>query len=811
MGMLSLDGLKTLDTDVASALAAKQGWLVLDGVTKIEEVAEENQQLAFGSILGRMGMNPFAPPPAEPGDAMEAPLPNDVSTLTSLTVEQAKTLVGKAISEDYSLPHLKQIVPEVARRLARGNPRDTINRDYDFPALQLLTPASARGLSRCRGKIRLGSLRELDPDVAAAFEQHSNTLILEAVTELSAEAAEALARHRGDVELPALDADAAETFKRHRGQLTPVTAMPPVTDPGALETLSPEAARELARHPFDLNLMGLKTLTPEAALALWQHREIRFNPYKLDWGSDRIESLSIDEAEDIGAHDFHTLSFDGLSSLDPEVAEALAWRLGNQVFSFAGLTELSEDTAAALSWSWEADNSGRHNRNLFLDGVRALSPGTARALRPFTGLSLNGLTSLSADEARDLMPGGWGRLSLDGLTSLSPDVAEIFRKNFVFDLSINGVRHLNPDTAAALFSAKSDGVKVLSLNGLTTLSPQTAQALVVPNLSLNGLTSLSLETAQAIVVPNLSLDGVSVLDPDTAAALVAASGVQSLSLNGVSHLNPDTAAALVAASGFEDRDGIRFLRLNGLTSLSPEVALALASGRLDRLDLNSITTLSPEAARALARLFGRARFNGMTELWLDGLADLGPETAKGLAGTARGRLSLGGLKSISPEAATSLPNHHFLSLNGLTSLSMETARALARREKVFLPDELRNFPNLSLDALRELGPPEGRLSLDGLSDLPADVAGALAEMRGQMQISLNGLREISLEAAEALVKSRANAVELLGLENPSPEVLRTLERCWRQRGRGSEVELKLMNDVEEQMLRLPRIDDDVNR
>jgi hypothetical protein len=73
------------------------------------------------------------------------------------------------------------------------------------------------------------------------------------------------------------------------------------------------------------------------------------------------------------------------------------------------------------------------------------------------------------------------------------------------------------------------------------------------------------------------------------------------------------------------------------------------------------------------------------------------------------------------------------------------------------------------------------------------------------------LKEISLEVAELLVKSRAKNVELEGLVNVSPEVLRTLNRCRLQRGRDSELELRVSSDVYQQMKRLPRVEDDVNR
>jgi hypothetical protein len=878
-GMLSLDGLKTLDTDVASALAAKPGWLVLDGVTKIEEVAEENQQLALESILERVGMpipgRSSAPPPPEPGDAMEGLLPDDVSTLTSLTVELAKAL-KRSFSDDISAgdlsglteltpkvaevisareyidlsgltslspdvasalaagritglsldgltslspdvasalaagritglslngltslspdvagaldgfnklrlnglseispeavsalrrkgksqticlngltrltpevaselvryegviilngvttlpreveailkPHrrfvgmrgleevpvwwaeevmsragfrspfsLKKLSPEVARRLARGEPKGDERDDLEFPALESLTPESARALARCSETIRFGSLRELNPDVAAAFEQHSNTLILEAVTELSAETAEALARHRGDIQLPALDADAAATFWRIRGQLAPVATVPPGTYLGTLETLSPEAARDLVwDFKYELDLRGLKTLTPEAALALWQRRNILLTPGSLDWGSDRIESLSIDEAEDIGGHDFHRLSFNGLTSLDPEVAAALVWRDANRQLSFAGLTELSDETAAALSgvdFDRSSEISSRR-KTLSLDGVRTLSPEAARALRQCDVLSL------------------------DGLTSLSPAVAAIFGQN-VNDLSINGAKHLDPVTAAAI----------------------------------------------------------------------------------------------VARSASGDTWVLKSLSLKGLTSLSPEVARGLAGGGVEKLDFDGVTALSAEAARALERFFGNASFNGLTslspgvaaalgdtdlkQLSLDGLTDLDTETAKALAGDKERNLSLDGLASLSPEAAAALAGQS-LSLDGLTSLSPQTARALAQGKY---------------------------LSLNGLSELPADVAGALSEMQGD-KLSLDGVKEISLEVAELLVKSRVTTVELRGLVNAAPEVLRTLDRCRRQRGRGSELDILLPRDVLSEMYRLPlerlrRIDDDVNR
>jgi hypothetical protein len=167
-------------------------------------------------------------------------------------------------------------------------------------------------------------------------------------------------------------------------------------------------------------------------------------------------------------------------------------------------------------------------------------------------------------------------------------------------------------------------------------------------------------------------------------------------------------------------------------------------------------------------------------------------------------------RASAPAAITALADRS-LWLDGLTSLSSQTARALARGKYL----SLNGLSELSLDAARELAASEKTLSLNGLSELPADVAGALAEMRGA-KLLLDGVKKFSPEVAELLVKSRVTTVELRGLVNAAPEVLRTLDRCRRQRGRGSELDILLPRDVLREMYRLPlerlrRIDDDVNR
>ncbi|MEI8320229.1 MAG: hypothetical protein WCH79_20030, partial [Planctomycetia bacterium] len=292
IGMLSLDGLKTLDTDVASALAAKPGWLVLDGVTKIEEVAEEKQQLAFGSILGRMGMNPFAPPPPEPGDAMKAPLPDDVSTLTSLTVEQAKAL--KRSFSAGNLGGLTELTPEVAEVLSASEYID----DMDLSGLTSLSPDAARALAAFDGYLlHLNGLTSLSPGVATALmerfkfgrkERNPGKLILNGLTTLSPEveailkpnrrvlgidgleefplwwAEEVARRDRGStkyIRLKKISSEVARTLARGepKGTWTSSYVFP------ALESLTPESARALARFSGTIRFGSLRELDPDVA------------------------------------------------------------------------------------------------------------------------------------------------------------------------------------------------------------------------------------------------------------------------------------------------------------------------------------------------------------------------------------------------------------------------------------------------------------------------------------------------------------------------------------------------------------------
>lgn len=107
-----------------------------------------------------------------------------------------------------------------------------------------------------------GLVKPLTREAAAKLAQSRHWLRLDMQTELSAEAAEELAKHDGGRlflgGLTELSDAAAEALAKHRGNLHL---------PG-LKSVSDKAAEALAQHQGSLNLSGLTTLTDRAAEAL---------------------------------------------------------------------------------------------------------------------------------------------------------------------------------------------------------------------------------------------------------------------------------------------------------------------------------------------------------------------------------------------------------------------------------------------------------------------------------------------------------------------------------------------------------------
>jgi hypothetical protein len=283
-----------------------------------------------------------------------------------------------------------------------------------------------------------------------------------------------------------------------------------------------------------------------------------------------LTTLTVEQAREIAASKpklsyelYGTfVSFDGLTTLSPEVAEVLITI--KHPLSFNGLTDLSPETAAALAKQTRLPHSGAiegktGHADLRLNGITRLSPAAAEALAAHQGkLLLHSLETLDSLPLAQKFAREPGELRL-GLTMLSPAIAAELAKNrgenisrFASILRLDNIERLSPEAAEAL--AAHEGVLVL--NGLTTLEPAVAAALAervgnrqhgsTGTLILNGLTLISAESATALAKfpGELVLKGITDLTPEAAAALAAHKG--RLHLTGLTTLGESTRATLQA-------------------------------------------------------------------------------------------------------------------------------------------------------------------------------------------------------------------------------------------------------------------------
>ncbi|MBM3997685.1 MAG: DUF1588 domain-containing protein [Planctomycetes bacterium] len=485
-----------------------------------------------------------------------------------------------------------------------------------------------------------------------------------------------------------------------------------------LKELSAEDARRLAQDRSGrLLLNGLTTLSPEAAKEL-----ARFD----GWLSlNGLASLSDEVADALGQHKGH-LHLDGLTKIADAAAKALARHNGE--LSLKRLTSLSDEAATAL-----AKHSGGR---LYLNGVKALSTDAAKALAqrkgggPSNKVCLDGLESLTALGAAALAEShghNWdGRLP--AMKTIPEDVARALAKR-QGGLSLEGLTSLSDESAKAL-GGKLGG----SFPRLTSLSVEAAKAIVGPNrtLVLDGLTALPDNIATVIAGKNssgdLHLGGLTTLTPFAAKEISQRNG--DLYLNGLTTISNDVLKALAEhKSGGNSRplvylkglttisdEGAAILaswpkwcgELPALTTLSEKSAIPLASSRKWNGNLPSLKTISPEAARALAQRQGNLSF--------DGLTTLSEEAAKEMAKHRGGTLSLNGLKELSDNSAFAFSEHNGrLSLNGLTALSKGAAASLGKHKGDWL--FLDGLTTLSEDAAKSLAQHKSVVSLSGLMPL----------------------------------------------------------------------------------------------
>lgn len=219
--------------------------------------------------------------------------------LKSLTPEVAAAL-GSHVGQDLELTGVQEISPEVARALAGGK------RWAVELGLRSISVEVAVELSKFQGEIYLPELEAVSVEAAVAFQPHRRYLDLGKAM-ISAEVAKTLLLHDGDVGMMGaarLEPGVGDILAQHKSEIRLMleeidsialakkmfaanhgsssvcnlrTMSPEIAaeyarqDPGYLErldSLSPEAARELAKGRHDLDLPALTRLTPELAKAL---------------------------------------------------------------------------------------------------------------------------------------------------------------------------------------------------------------------------------------------------------------------------------------------------------------------------------------------------------------------------------------------------------------------------------------------------------------------------------------------------------------------------------------------------------------
>jgi uncharacterized protein (TIGR03067 family) len=248
-----------------------------------------------------------------------------------------------------------------------------------FPTLQTSTTGELlilENMSRLEEEITLQT--ELTPDLSGVIAKHRGNLTLLQLKTLSPEVARELATKQGgtlSLEISSLSTAVASELSRAKCGLR--------LD---VDEMSVEVASVLVRKGGFLALPRLR------AISLGVGAELAKHPGDLSLGG--IESLSQESAAEMARYTSRSLSLDGITKLEPAVAAALARYEGTR---------------------------------LSLNGIRELAPDTAVALQSFDGeqLDLNGLRGLSFETAEALVKVKTFNLNLNGLETISPEVAAV--------------------------------------------------------------------------------------------------------------------------------------------------------------------------------------------------------------------------------------------------------------------------------------------------------------------------------------------------------------------------------------------------
>ena len=412
---LNLNGLKSLDADVAMALAGFRGGLWLGGLTSLSPDAARGLAAHKGGSIALDGLRTLS--------------------------DEAGRVLASHRGDGLLLDGLQVLSPTVARALAnyKGN-------QLGLDGVRTLSDEAATALlMRHAGWLTLNGLTSLSPIAARVFAQSKRFLMFGGLTTLSLKAAQALAKHRGIVELGVkeLDAEAAAALAQFKGRgldLRELASVPPQAlallqanqDVSLPERFRPEepARRTRAAGNRGRTTAAASSLTNDDARALLGRVGVLEIPL--------VTTLSDSVAEILSGHKGGSLILPGVASLSDAAAKSLSRHKGP--LHLTGLTALSDVAAGFL---------GRRTGMLRLDSLVALSDEAAKRLSRHSGyLSLRSLQSLS-DRAAHSLSGHRGFIDLESVSSLSEVAAAALSKHSG-GIDLQGVQQLSDATAEHL-------------------------------------------------------------------------------------------------------------------------------------------------------------------------------------------------------------------------------------------------------------------------------------------------------------------------------------------------------------------------
>jgi hypothetical protein len=233
---LRFDALVTIDPEAAAELAKHDGTICFTALAELSPeaaraLAAHKPLKGFGQFdLDFRALRQIAP---ETAVALTAHVGN--LRLPALERLESPELARKLAGQWGELKvGVTELLPEIAAILAKN---EGVFEDRSRPNVV------TRRADQSRSVLWFAALKQLEPAVAESLVAHQGVLVLNELTELSPEAAAALARRKG-------------------GSLIL----------NGLERLSPETAAALAAYDGEIALRGLRDLLPVAATALAAHR-----------------------------------------------------------------------------------------------------------------------------------------------------------------------------------------------------------------------------------------------------------------------------------------------------------------------------------------------------------------------------------------------------------------------------------------------------------------------------------------------------------------------------------------------------------